>query len=323
MKIIFSSFLLLVICAAPAMSQDSGDLKPTDKKTNENFQAQPFKVEINMIDLENGDSVIGADFSFRKVIKSIPGANSPEKLRGSNYALDFLLKGTATLNAEENPRNFIETKLSGFYSSFRTKYYNAAIVNDEDDPCASSDQNDFPNCTADAIRQTQINKVGGTVFNYLAGVNLGYESDQKFEAKNSVIGLNAVFHLKKIDNSFWAKNEIVTTVMLALDDISPNADTPRAQAGDDSNFQRASGELAISFSLANLVGKPYKFTYSYRYFEELSPSEIVQNANLDTNHLITYSILSPTGIVFSYSSGKLPFDVSSDNTVELGYQFEF
>jgi hypothetical protein len=68
---------------------------------------------------------------------------------------------------------------------------------------------------------------------------------------------------------------------------------------------------------------PYTFTYNFRGYEEVSPSDLVEAANLDKYRLRTYSLITPVGLIASYSSGRLPFGLEDENIVSLGFQTYF
>ena len=55
----------------------------------------------------------------------------------------------------------------------------------------------------------------------------------------------------------------------------------------------------------------------------MGASDMVKSADLDSYQLKTYSLNTPTGIFVSYSSGRLPFGLENESTVELGFKTYF
>ena len=61
---------------------------------------------------------------------------------------------------------------------------------------------------------------------------------------------------------------------VGLDSVSPSSLTPRALAGDYSSYMRVSGELSLWIPLGARV--PLALTLNYRHYREISPSDIVE-----------------------------------------------
>ena len=63
--------------------------------------------------------------------------------------------------------------------------------------------------------------------------------------------------------------------------------------------------------------------FNYRYYAEIDPSSEVEDAGLDTYNLRTFRVTTSSGLYTTFSSGELPFDQISDETIELGWKTYF
>lgn len=290
----------------------------------------PLSLEFKMIDREDADSVIGLEFGYNHEFKR--DSFSGEGSRKTEFEISFNLNGTVTQESDENPRNFIETKIQ---TSFQNRpVYLLPVTNDEVALVAKKALNDY--CNIQANYNTDLCKnadfasfddlfarpEGLHFFNY--GLDLGFETDQRFDAQNKTISAFAsyVYRNYNVDN-FIGKYRIKPSVRVSIDSVTPNSETPRAMAGDDSDYERLSYEFTLTIPLKELFNVPYTFGYNFRGYEELGASDLVVAANLDSYRLRTYSLYTPIGIVASYSSGRLPFGVSDENIVSLGFQTYF
>ena len=297
------------ILVSPALSNVVGNL--------------PLTLNFKLIDRENADSVLGLEFSyskdFGKTIYNDKGA------RESSYQFNFSMEGVVTQNADENPRNFINPKLAFSGSSTPSFNLKKTVDSFKIEHCFEPENIDKPECarlTASGVKA--FFEPVGSAFYIDYGVDAGLEADQNFDAKNQTFGLFTFIAYEDFHrDTFMGNTNIKPSVRLAVESVEPNSETPRAQAGDESGYTRISGEFSLVVPLTKLASVPYSFTFSYRAYEELDASDIVKNANLDSFQLRTYSITSPTGLFVSYSSGRLPFGIDDESTVELGYQTYF
>lgn len=284
----------------------------------------PVDVTFKVIDIENGDSVLGMEFQYAKNISRTIYSNSGA--REKSYGFDFSLDGTATQDDEKNPRNFIDAKLSFSFSNNptfnETKAVNSLTKNVF---CIEEKNIDLPECgaliadaTADFFEQV------GSTFYLDYGIDLAYETDQAFDAHNKLVSAFLIVSYEDFRrDSFFGSNSIVPTVRITVDTVEPGNDSPRALAGDNSTYQRFSGEFHLSIPLIKILDVPYLFSFNYRIYEEIGASNLVEQAGLDTYHLRTYSLSAPAGLVVSYSSGRLPLGLEEQQTIEIGFRTYF
>ncbi len=199
----------------------------------------------------------------------------------------------------------------------------------------------------------------GRNFNVRLVANVGIETDQSFSATQVTyggsvfLGFNSynkqdkIKYLNILDypaamvrgfagfegDGFAPSGLNFPTVRFAVDQVDPDDQSPRALiAGDDSNYSRLNIEAAYRSPLFKVGKTPIEqingdviyLTASYRYYRELSPSDIVRAAGLVDQRLWTVSLTGLLGGLYvSYSNGELPLDVERDNVVEIGFKTHF
>jgi len=290
----------------------------------------PLALKFKMIDRESEDSVVGLDFSYSHNFEKTKLDSSGS--RESNFGFDFNINGTVTQKAEENPRDFIVAKVSARYSNDPVFAISPAARSSEpllteatksyclDDKYVDSDLCDEMD---DNIYKNLFGALGGISF-FDFGLDIGYETNQSFDAKNRTIGGFAYYSYENHNpSSFIGAFNIKPAILINIESVSPSDETPRAMAGDDSSFERISYEFSLNIPLDEFFNVPYTFTYNFRGYEEVSPSDVVEAANLNKYRLRTYSLITPIGLIASYSSGRLPFGLENENIVSLGFQTHF
>lgn len=283
----------------------------------------PINLEFKLLDSESDETVIALDFSYTKKLSRnyLSRKGNLERY----YGWDFDVNGTVTEKAEENPRNFVEAKLS-FLGGMHTKIpIQPAEIQDAVIKSNNADCVDDEKCFNEvmAFFNNRLAILGGATY-LKYGVDAGYEADQQFDATNRTIsGFFAASYESWDNNSFLGHAAIRPNIRIAVDDVEPSDETPRALAGDDSSYQRVSGEVSISMPVSTIMGESITFGFNYRTYQEINASSIVKDARLDKYHLRTYSFSLPNGLLASYSSGRLPFDLQNDDVVAIGWKTYF
>jgi hypothetical protein len=285
----------------------------------------PIDIEFKMIDRENAESVLGLEFSYSKEFSK--RYLSASKTMNRYYSWDINVNGTMTQNALENPRNFIEAKVSflgGMYTSIPMQPQDIIdTVNAMNNGECVVDVACLQRFTALIDGRLVAEQIKG--FTYLKyGLKGGYESDQRFDAQNKTIGGFAFASYDAYDNtSFMGSLGIQPSARIALDEVDPSGKTPRVLAGDESTYQRFSGEVSVSMPIGSVLNEDMTLGFNYRIYHEISASDIVKNAGLERYHLRTFSLSSNQGLFVTYSSGRLPFDQQSESVVEIGWKTFF
>lgn len=287
---------------------------PAAKKLLGNF---PLELEFTQLDTNNSDAVLGLKYGFDyQVKKSTLNAGENAKL---HYAISFNSKGTITKNAAENPHNFIDTKFT--FTGKRLSNVPALSRADINVFRGLIDEDNIDDPASIAKANNMLMGAFTDPWFVEYGVDIGIESDQDFDAKNSkVSAFTYVEYEDMTQQSIIGDLGIVPSIRVALDSIQPNSETPRALVGDDSSFTRVSYEMSFWVPLNY---KYLAFTFNYRTYQELGASDLVIAAGLEKTHLRTYSVTGPLGLFASYSSGTLPFSLGEEETVQLGWKWHF
>jgi hypothetical protein len=287
------------------------------------FNNLPITMQFKLMERENANAVIGLEFSYSKAFNQTVYSSEGDREHSYQFQLD--IDGVVTQNAEENPRNFISGKLAiagRLMPSFNLEKLKAGLVPEYCDDEAHIDNTECFLLQADGV--DAFFEPMGSAFYLNYGADLGYETDQRFEAKNQTFGgfLFVAYEDMRMD-TLMGYNNIKPSLRIAAETVDPNLKTPRAIAGDNSSYTRLSGEFSLIVPLQKLAGLPYYLTFNYQIYGEIGASDIVKSADLDAYQLKTYSLNTPTGIFVSYSSGRLPFSLQNESTVELGFQTYF
>lgn len=294
--------------------------------------AIPLNAEFKTLESKDGNSVLGLTYGIQKKLKN--SFITPSERWTKSIDIDFNASGTLTQNKIENPRNFLDTKFSAYLGyttripiqslDFGHKLTDYAfdglqcdVGDNETQQCKKAKANGLAllESTTDFLSSFQ---------RYSFGLDVGYETDQSFTAKQEKISAFIFGQFESWGSkTFLSALNVNPTFRVGLDSITPNADTPRAKAGDDSKFYRISSEVSFWIPLNNFKNVPVSLTFNYRYFKELNPSDIIKDKKLDSDHLATWSLTGTNGLFVSYSSGKLPFDIKNEDVVELGWKTYF
>ncbi|HJR68995.1 MAG TPA: hypothetical protein VKA43_03070 [Gammaproteobacteria bacterium] len=288
----------------------------------------PLGLEFKELDGENGEPALALSYAIDYDLAS-KGVTA-DGAWNRRYALTFNATGTYTQDPLENPRDFLDTKLtaSGARSTripeqsleFGAQLTEAAVRN------VACEGETSPECEGAA---DEVFALFDSTMSFLKafryqefGLDAGLESDQEFDAKQRKF---SAFFFSQYES--WGSDSLLDTLnvtpafRVGLDSISPNSLTPRALAGDDSSYMRFSGEVSLWIPLGARV--PLALTFNYRHFREISPSDVVKNANLDSYDIRTLSLTGTNGLFVTYSSGRLPLDQQGDDVVELGWKTYF
>jgi len=183
----------------------------------------------------------------------------------------------------------------------------------------------------------------------------GVEANQDYSQTHTLFGLSGAYarqpsrdhrHYNLLDAPFrllrsafdtqskdeFAKTDYVApypSVLLGIERLDADEQDPRSALTTETTFTRAKAEIAFNTQLANFGGEIVRLNASYRYFKELSAPSAVKAAELDEFDFFTASLRFPARLLpliesnsyelfVSYTSGKLPFGVESDQAFEIG-----
>lgn len=154
------------------------------------------------------------------------------------------------------------------------------------------------------------------------------EGDQTFDQRNYAYG----FELSYARNFGTQKYLLDPILTLGLEQIDPVKDVMRqAVLAGNETYDRAYVEFSFTGNLGKIRGKSVRLNYSWRYFRELSPDQLIEDAGLDRHRYSVVALEVPTSIipmivsdensfVLSYASGSLPFSLQSEQTFAIGWK---
>ena len=310
------------------------------------------------------------DYSISKTF----GVSKTENINPGFYnfgSIDFQSNGTFAFEDSNNPLNMIDTKISltanwGYFGG------NPLKNKDEFENLVGKAFSEFRNTNGVSFIKVAEEVIGenplidyidalGLTFTTSASADIGYETDQSFNASQLTYGGSiyaSLIDYRQDSNLKWFNfidyPAAIVRFMTGLDpdlsprgtqfpflrfavaQVDPNDEAPRVLlARDTSNYTRINFEASYSaplFKLPDLgIDALKKFandtvflTGNYRYYRELSPSAAVRAAGLIDQRLWTVSLTGLFGGMYvSYSNGELPLDVDRDNVVELGFKTHF
>lgn len=254
---------------------------------------------------------------------------TPSERWNKYFELNFTATGTVVQNKGVNPRNYLDTKLTlaGRFTkripprdvTFGTRLTNYAVTTAQ---CPDPPDNDCLEARREGLAMFDSTVAFMRLFSSVRfGLDAGYESNQSFTVTQQKI---SGFVYGQVES--WGSGSLLRmvnpAVRLAVDRIVPGSETPRAMAGDDSDYHRASAEAWFWIPIGATGGAPLVLTFNFRRYRELGASDVVKAANLDSYTLRTLTLSGTNGSFVSYSSGWLPFD-QDDDVLALGWAMHF
>lgn len=113
-------------------------------------------------------------------------------------------------------------------------------------------------------------------------------------------------------------------IMAGIDLVDPAGNADRfAVDPDRSAYPRFKAEMGFRSKVMEFEGKSVWFNAGYRYFHELGASAAIRAAEMDAQRYFTASLDLPGNIAITYSTGKLPFDLKSQQVWAVGYRLQF
>ncbi len=150
---------------------------------------------------------------------------------------------------------------------------------------------------------------------YDFSLQLAVEGDQNYSDTQTLVALQAGTLLGSSTDWFVGAT-------LAIGKVNASNNDQRMALTNVDNFDRVSAELHFQYPLSFRKGRKYSpkaIAFNYRYHEELSAPDIIETMNLDVFQYGAIRLKFEHGIYLGYANGKLPFDLRSESSVELGF----
>jgi hypothetical protein len=305
------------------------------------------------------DSGLGLKFDYQK---TLAGKDISTNDRGGLIVgdLNFKTNGLIAFDDNRNPADYLSAQLNadlmGIWggmkkvtsNEFRDEY--VAFVSEQIALGKKPSEVDY----FGPLRGKYIDDA----YVWLTRINAGYESNQAFSDKQSLYGLklglypsplpgSKVSRFNILDWPFrltrWLGNSdpltkdyprAMPTIIAGVDQIDPSENQSRfAVTGNKDRYERFYTEIAFTTLAAKVREQDILFSFSYRYFKEISPEQSVKDANIDSFRYLLSVISIPADTIFrgsglgnltiSYSTGRLPFDRQKEQVFQLGWQFVY
>ena len=159
-------------------------------------------------------------------------------------------------------------------------------------------------------------------------VHAKLEGDQQFDQRAYAYGVET-----NLSRNFGSQRFFVHPILtLGVEQVDPKGNLARdAVMASDDIYTRAYGEFGFTGLLGRLNGQNVKLNFAIRYFRELGPEEAIEAAGLDTFRYTVIALQIPAAaipgfdntrnsFVLSFANGKLPYNVGSETTFEIGFR---
>ena len=295
---------------------------------------------------------LGVSYAYAKGIKHDElGRNGPNV---TALDLQFAADGNIAFERDINPRDFLTTEVTLAFEMNRGGVLRLdraqqerldsleqvmAGIEDEAELDASPAWREFIATHVSAMT---------TQFWLSFAADGRFESDQSFDRTQFVYGGTLALDLKAwneqsalaawnvfdwpfaairwlagTDSTFRPRGQAYPTVRLGLALVDVDQNPEREAIGETGSYPRLDAEVAFKSLLLRSTDQDIWFAADLRWFRELGPTEAVRAADLDRSTYFAATIASGLGPFVTYSSGRLPFDLQSEDVYELGFRFTF
>lgn len=275
----------------------------------------------------------------------------------SGMGFDLSIEGNVAFERDVNPADFLSARLAfdKFSSSGGSKGPLAPADAARANALAMQSAKYVATEREAWLRSPEWNELKGLARRVLdtqvyweVGIDAAFESDQAWDAKNYALGVHGALDVKAwndrseaatlnlvdypaalvryltgYDDELTPRGSSIPTLVIGLDHVEPEGESPRSAAGDDSGYERVRLEVVYKAPLGLIESKEYSLTAQYRGYYELSPSDAVRAADLDRYGYLALAIEADEGLFASYSHGQLPFDDGDSTVYAIGWRFQF
>jgi hypothetical protein len=324
-----------------AIKSDSAKWKYLDDL---NLQFKTFQTEDNSI------TTLGLSYDF-----SFDWANFKDtSINRRAQALGLEAKGNIAFDKSLNPNDFLESNVnysfSWFYggvirNSYSKIYTELNAIEDKlvtyEDPSSPEALKLWDEFDEKLKRSNQ--------YYFSVEPKFGFESNQSFSKTQFAPGLKLNLGAKawsnssplsklnffdypfalirvitKADKKFTPYGATIPTVQFGLDYVVPQNDTIRETlVGNLDPFLRTKLEVSFRTYVSKIKDQRIFFNANFRFYQELSAIEVVENANLANNTYFVMALQSSSGFYVSYANGSLPFDAKDDEVYSIGFNYKF
>lgn len=125
------------------------------------------------------------------------------------------------------------------------------------------------------------------------------------------------------DKKLTVYGSTIPIVQFTFDYVLPSSDSVReVLTGNTDPYPRIKFESGFRSFITRIKKESIFFNANYRYYQELSASELIRKAHLDKHSYLALALQTSSGFYVSYVKGKLPFDMKSDEIYSVGFNFK-
>ena len=305
-----------------------------------------LNLEFKTFKADGTDSLLGLGIGYNYQRDLVMTTIKEKTARQTGLSLAFQTHGNVAFDKDTNPNDFLDADLSfSLYNSWGGAFTTSDIIRDK----LNELETEMVKYTdGDKLRSSPYTReFARIVQNHLSSqyyldfaLSGGIESNQDFTRMQYVFGSRLGFDFKPWGSGYWnvfdwpfaairwfsgydeellPRGSSFPTVLLGIDQISPRADEYREALGDSSDFFRWRGEIAFRTP----INSSSYFEANVRYYKELNAADAIKQADQDEHLYFAAVITTGSGIFASYSTGKLPFDLQSQQVYSLGFKFNF
>jgi hypothetical protein len=275
-------------------------------------------------------------------------------LKRNGVSLQFHSTGNVAFKKQFNPNDFLTT---GF--TFGGFQYSGGVVNSSSDEI----KNLLNDLELQLAEKTSVEEIETSEewrqFNenlqltdqYYVGIDgsLQLENTQDFSSKQWAYGIRlglgakgwsenstlAYFNIPDYpfallrmilgnEKTFQPDGATIPVFLARLDYIRPYNDLQRSSLTEnEKGYARFSIETGFRTLIAEFKTHSIFFNADFRFFKELNAPSEVKFAGLGQQTYFVASVTSSKGFFVSYTTGRLPFDLQSDQVYALGFQYKF
>lgn len=321
----------------------------TNNKQGAILDGLTFSLVTFQTDDPKNSAALGLGYEYDKNLYRYFFDKSGTTSTGINMSINAY--GNAAFVKTLNPNNFLNSKASiHFFRSWggalRVDDETASKLNALEDSLVLLDDVDNSPLWKEFLSEissqltTQIfvdlSIVGGlesnqdfTQRNYTFGGKLGFDlkawNDNSTFAKWNVFDYPFAFirFLTGLDDAFNPYGSTYPTFLIGYSLVNPAKDVLRNTLGEIKNYGRIEAETGFKSIVMIMNDKPVFFEASLNYYSEFNASKKISSAGAGEFVFFSAALKLPTGAYFSYSAGKLPFDVKRDKVYSLGFELQF
>jgi hypothetical protein len=323
-----------------------------------------LQLELKTFESRDDEPALGFGYAYEKAVDL---KYFREGTTTSGFGLQFAARGSVAFDEDTNPQDFLESRLSVRWFQNQggvTRTGEAKRAGETDlmaerrawlerfDAVVQRQASLEPGQEAEmegANRELEAFAADLTTQVYLdVALDAGFETDQRFDARNAVIGVRGILDVKAwnkdsvttwanlldypfatlryllgSDESFQPRGGSLPQLLLGADWVEPQGDDPRTLVGERDGFCRLRGELGFRTPLGTVGERTLHLSCNYRIFHEVGAEAAVRAAELQTYDYASVAIVANGGLFVSYRTGRLPFDLGDDEAFEVGFKTYF